>query len=163
MSGPRPTNRKRGRPRTAPETHRRVVTVRLRPSLLERLEIAAVEAEHSLSREIERRCDAFETLDPTERIAIRLASLEEAVERLTTAIKAPSRCNTAAAMETEQTAILGDQTLVEGYISETLAAGRIPRKQECQGRTGLSYPRVSRWWRDNLPEPRGRRTEERRQ
>jgi hypothetical protein len=163
MSGSRPANRKRGRPRTAPETHRRVVSVRLRPSLLERLEAAAAEAEHSLSREIERRCDAFETLDPTEPIVTRLTSLEDAVERLISATKVPSWRNTAAAMEAAQTSIPSDQTLVESYISETLASGRIPRKQECQGRTGLSYPRVSRWWPDNLPEPRGRRTKERRQ
>jgi hypothetical protein len=62
MTDATPLPRGRGRPATPPETHRRSVNVRLPPSLLQRLETAAAAGERSLSREIELRCNAHETL-----------------------------------------------------------------------------------------------------
>jgi hypothetical protein len=62
MNDASPLPRGRGRPATPPETHRRSVNVRLPPSLLQRLETAAATGERSLSREIELRCNAHETL-----------------------------------------------------------------------------------------------------
>jgi hypothetical protein len=53
------TSPKRGRPRTPPETHRRSVNIRLPPSLLLELEATARAAGHSLSHEIEQRCQAY--------------------------------------------------------------------------------------------------------
>jgi hypothetical protein len=54
--------RKPGRPRLPQEIHRRTVKVQVRPALLRRLEAAANAASHSLSREIEARCEAYEGL-----------------------------------------------------------------------------------------------------
>jgi hypothetical protein len=62
MNDAAPLQRHRGRPRTPPETHRRTITVRLRPRLLQRLKTAAVDNERSLSQEIEWRCQLYEDL-----------------------------------------------------------------------------------------------------
>ena len=54
--------RKPGRPSIPDEKHRRVVTARLLPELIDSLTAAANSAGHSVSREIEVRCQAYETL-----------------------------------------------------------------------------------------------------
>ena len=54
--------RKPGRPSIPDERHRRVVTARLLPELIDSLTAAANSAGHSVSREIEGRCQAYETL-----------------------------------------------------------------------------------------------------
>jgi hypothetical protein len=62
MNDASPKPRGRGRPATPPETHRRSVNIRLHPALLKRLQAAAAKAGHSLSSEIQARCQAYEGL-----------------------------------------------------------------------------------------------------
>jgi hypothetical protein len=50
---------KRGRPRIPIGKHRRLVSARFAPPLLDRLIVAADRAGHSLSHEIERRCQHY--------------------------------------------------------------------------------------------------------
>ena len=51
--------RKPGRPAIPQEQHRRTITVRLHPRLAEDLAKAAATRQHSLSQEIEFRCQAY--------------------------------------------------------------------------------------------------------
>jgi hypothetical protein len=60
MATPPTIRRGRGRPPLSPERHRVTLNVRLRPHLMERLEVAAHAAGHSLSREVEVRCEIYE-------------------------------------------------------------------------------------------------------
>jgi hypothetical protein len=54
--------RKLGRPPLPKEKHRRTINVRLDPMLLQQLTAAAAGAGHSISREIELRCQQHELL-----------------------------------------------------------------------------------------------------
>jgi hypothetical protein len=62
MSETKTSRRQRGRPRVPAGRRRENVTVRLRPALLRRMIETAEIEEHSLSQEIEYRCQMFEDL-----------------------------------------------------------------------------------------------------
>jgi hypothetical protein len=77
MSKSTTIRRARGRPPLSPELHRVTLNVRLRPYIFQRLEIAAHAAGHSLSREVEVRCEVYENA-----AALLRASYPSPLERL---------------------------------------------------------------------------------
>jgi len=55
--------RKTGRPPLPKEMHRRTINVRLSPALLDRVTTAAAAKGHSISREVEERCEKCEVFE----------------------------------------------------------------------------------------------------
>jgi hypothetical protein len=86
------------------------LTVRLPPALLRRLEAAAAAAQHSLSQEVEMRCEAYETA-----MAARASGAEELVER------------TSEADEPELQALAGQLKPFEQSLQKLVAASAIER------------------------------------
>jgi hypothetical protein len=91
----KPEGKQRGRPPVPKEQHRRKVYTLLSPGLLQRLQAAAQEAGHSLSREIEKRCDAYDGLSvlagPHEDFVLQASSSGKAVGVLTLCLTAADK------------------------------------------------------------------------